>query len=50
VARDRDTDRRQREHESRGEPGGAPKAPPHEVVDERDRRYAHQRLRDQQRQ
>ena len=45
VARDRDRDRREREHEPGDEPARAAEAPAHEVVDERDRRDAHQRLR-----
>ena len=49
VARDRDRDRREREHQAGDEAGAAPEAPAHEVVDERDGRHPHQRLRHQDR-
>ena len=45
VARDRDRDRRQRQHGAGHEPARAAEAPPREVIDEADRRDAHQRLR-----
>jgi hypothetical protein len=49
VPRDRHGDRREREHDARDESAGAPERPPDEVVDERHRPDAHQRLRDEQR-
>ncbi len=45
VARDRDRDRRQRQRQPGDEAAEAAEAPPHEVVDQRDARDAHQRLR-----
>jgi hypothetical protein len=48
VARDRDGDRRQGEHQPGDEPAGAAEAPAHEVVHERDRGDPHQRLGDEQ--
>ena len=49
VARDGDRDRRQRQHRTRDEPARAAEAPRDEVVDEPDRRDAHQRLRHEHR-
>ena len=48
VARDRDRDRRRGEREPGDEAGRAPPQTAREVVDERDRRDAHQRLRHEQ--
>ena len=48
VARDRDRDRRRGEREAGDEAGRAPPQAAREVVDERDRRDAHQRLRHEQ--
>ena len=45
VARDRDRDRRHRQHEPGHEAGRAPPQAAREVVDERDRGDAHERLR-----
>ena len=49
VARDRDGDRRQREHEPGDEAGAAAEAAAHEVVGQRDRPDPHQRLRHEER-
>ena len=50
VPRDRDADRRRRQHEPGREPGQPPERTPDEVVHERDGRDAHQRLRHEDRQ